>query len=182
MSSLSCGAFWGEGKPGPGDPEWGGTKGKVRVGIWSVETNPFHLRERWGVKRGIPQIFPGLESPVPQEGALNAGAILSESQCVHLVPKWDQKRLQSSFFSPSLLLQEHVKSPAPAGPFLPWNTFRAILHREKLAGSIFCDLCEHRTQQQLRSGQGGAQFIAWNTTQHQLSCDGNRDPIPGRQG
>lgn len=93
--------------------------------------------------------------------------------------KWDQKKLQSSFFSPSLLLQEDVESPAPAGPFLPWNTFSTILHREKNAGFMFFaspDLCEHRSQQQLRSGQGGAQFTAWNTTQHQQSRDGNTDP------
>lgn len=71
------------------------------------------------------------------------------------------------------------------------RTFPALEHIQSnftqgKAGRVYFfsspDLCEHRTQQQLRSGQGRAQFIAWNTTQHQQSRDGNTDPIPGRQG
>lgn len=135
MSSLSCGVFWGEGKPGPGDPEWGGTKGKVRAGIWSVETNPFYLREWWGVKRGIPQIFPGLESPVPQEGALNAGAILSESSVSIWYPNGTRKGCRARFSPPPsfcrstwrvLLLQDLSSPGTHSEQFYPGKNWQGL--------------------------------------------------------
>lgn len=157
----------------------------MSAGIWECRNKSFLPEGTWGAKGATPQIFPGLESPVSIGRCLKSWG---HPEWILVCPsgtKWDQKRLLSSFFSPSLLLQERVESPAPAGPFLPWNTFSTILHREKNAGLIFFsspDLCEHRTQQQLRSGQGGTQFIVWNTTQQQQSRDGNVDPSQQGKG
>lgn len=66
MCSLRCGEFWGERKPEPVTLSGEELKGKLSVRIWECGNKPFFfLREREGAKCAIPQIFPGLESPVP---------------------------------------------------------------------------------------------------------------------
>lgn len=87
--------------------------------------------------------------------------------------------------SAELIFHPLPPSAGRGGESCSCRTFPPLEHIQhnftqgKNAGFLFFsspDLCEHRTQQQLRSGQGGAQFIAWNTTQHQQSHDGNTDP------